>query len=87
MTIRGEPHTVLSAIQRQVAHYSGHVYQLVLIVKTLRGDQWQTLSIPRGESVAYTAEVQAAQAAISDPTTSARPVAAARAYGRVALQL
>ncbi|ACO45769.1 DUF1572 domain-containing protein [Deinococcus deserti] len=63
LTIRGEPHTVLSAVQRQVAHYSGHVYQLVLIVKTLRGDQWQTLSIPRGQSVAYITQMHAAQAA------------------------
>lgn len=37
LTIRGESHSVLSAIQRQVAHYSGHVYQLVFLVKTLRG--------------------------------------------------
>lgn len=53
LTIRGETHTVLQAIQRQVAHYSGHVYQLVLLVKTLRGAGWQTLSIPRGGSAAY----------------------------------
>lgn len=61
LTIRGETHTVLEAIQRQVAHYSGHVYQLVLLVKTLRGAQWQTLSIPRGESAAYNARMEAEQ--------------------------
>ncbi|MCP2013838.1 hypothetical protein L1280_000966 [Deinococcus sp. HSC-46F16] len=59
LTIRGEPHTVLEAIQRQVAHYSGHVYQLVLLVKTLRGAEWQTLSIPRGGSAAYNARLEA----------------------------
>ncbi|WP_104990297.1 DUF1572 family protein [Deinococcus sp. NW-56] len=59
LTIRGEPHTVLEAIQRQVAHYSGHVYQLVLLVKTLRGADWQTLSIPRGGSTAYNARLEA----------------------------
>ncbi|MPY65375.1 DUF1572 domain-containing protein [Deinococcus sp. SDU3-2] len=59
LTIRGEPHTVLEAIQRQVAHYSGHVYQIVLLVKTLRGADWQTLSIPRGGSAAYNARLEA----------------------------
>ena len=55
LTIRGEVHTVLEAVQRQVAHYSGHVYQLIFLVKTLRGAAWQTLSIARGESAAYNA--------------------------------
>lgn len=55
LTIRGEVHTVLEAIQRQVAHYSGHVYQLILLVRTLRGEAWQTLSIARGGSAAYNA--------------------------------
>ena len=68
IAIRGERHMVLSAIQRQVAHYSGHVYQLVLLVKTFRDAGWQTLSIPRGQSEAYTARVHAAQEAESpDP--------------------
>lgn len=53
LTIRHEPHTVLEAIQRQVAHYSGHVHQIILIVKTLRGPDFQTLSIPRGGSAAF----------------------------------
>ena len=53
LTIRGEAHTILEALQRQVAHYSGHVYQLVFLVKTLRGADWQTLSIARGESAAF----------------------------------
>lgn len=55
LTIRGETHTVLAAIQRQIAHYSGHVYQLIFLVKTLRGEGWETLSIPRGGSAAYNA--------------------------------
>lgn len=58
LTIRGETHTVLAAIQRQVAHYSGHVYQLILLVKTRRGEGWQTLSIPRGGSAAYNREME-----------------------------
>lgn len=58
LTIRNETHTLLEAVQRQVMHYSGHVYQLVLLVKTLRGDGWQTLSIGRGESAAFNAAMR-----------------------------
>jgi len=58
LSIRGETHTVLAAVQRQVMHYSGHVYQLVLLVKTLRGDDWQTLSIGRDGSAAFNAAMQ-----------------------------
>jgi len=58
LSIRGETHTVLAAVQRQVMHYSGHVYQLVLLVKTLRGDDWQTLSIGRGGSAAFNAAMR-----------------------------
>lgn len=55
LTIRGETRTILEAVQRQLMHYNGHVYQLVLLVKTLRGDGWQTLSIGRGELAASNA--------------------------------
>ena len=58
LTIRHETHTVLAALQRQVAHYSGHVYQLVFLVKTLRGEDWQTLSVPRGGSAAFNAQMR-----------------------------
>lgn len=58
LTIRGEPHTVLEAVQRQVAHYSGHVYQLVFLVKTLRGEEWETLSIARGGSAAFSTRLR-----------------------------
>ncbi|UQN06228.1 DUF1572 family protein [Deinococcus sp. QL22] len=61
LTIRGEMHTVLEAVQRQVAHYSGHVYQLIFLVKTLRGPDWQTLSIARGGSAAFNAQMQGRQ--------------------------
>ena len=47
VTIRNEPHTVLRAINRQVAHYSGHVGQIVLLAKHFAGPQWRTLSIPK----------------------------------------
>lgn len=50
VAIRGEPHTVLEAINRQVAHYASHVGQIVLLAKHYAGPRWQTLSIPRGRS-------------------------------------
>jgi hypothetical protein len=50
VTIRGEPHTVLQAINRQIAHYAQHIGQIVFLAKHLRSHQWKTLSIPRGKS-------------------------------------
>jgi len=48
--IRGEAHTVLEAINRQLSHYSAHIGQIVLLAKHYAGSNWQTLSIPRGKS-------------------------------------
>lgn len=48
--IRGEPHTVLQAINRQIAHYAQHLGQIVFLAKHLRSKEWKTLSIPRGKS-------------------------------------
>lgn len=48
--IRGEAHTVLQAVQRQVAHYCAHVGQLVQLAKIIRGEDFASLSIPRGQS-------------------------------------
>ena len=53
VTIRGEPHTVVQAVQRQIAHYASHVGQIVFLAKHLRSSQWKTLSIPRGKSEEY----------------------------------
>jgi hypothetical protein len=53
VTIRGEPHTTLQAINRQIAHYAQHVGQIVFLAKHLRSSDWKTLSIPRGESESY----------------------------------
>jgi hypothetical protein len=53
VTIRGEPHTVLQAINRQIAHYSGHIGQIIFLAKHLRSNEWKTLSIPRGKSEDY----------------------------------
>ena len=50
VTIRGEPHTVLQAINRQIAHYAQHTGQIVFLAKHIRSGKWKTLSIPRGKS-------------------------------------
>lgn len=58
LTIRGEAHTVLGAVERAALHASGHVFQLVFLVKTLRGEEFQSLSIPRGASAVFNAQMQ-----------------------------
>jgi Protein of unknown function (DUF1572) len=50
VTIRSEPHTVLQAINRQLAHYAMHVGQIVFLAKHIRSSEWKSLSIPRGKS-------------------------------------
>ncbi len=55
VTIRQEPHTVMQALNRALAHYAQHVGQIVFLAKHLRSSQWQTLSIPRGKSEDYKA--------------------------------
>jgi Protein of unknown function (DUF1572) len=47
VTIRGEPHSVMQAINRQIAHYADHIGQIVLLAKHFAGSNWQSLSIPR----------------------------------------
>ena len=51
--IRNEEHTITEAINRQLAHYSYHVGQLVFLAKMIVGKDWQSLSIPKGESINY----------------------------------
>jgi Protein of unknown function (DUF1572) len=50
VTIRQEPHTVMQALNRSLAHYAQHIGQIVFLAKHLRSSEWQTLSIPRGKS-------------------------------------
>jgi hypothetical protein len=54
--IRHQGHTVLEAINRQLAHYPYHVGQMVFLARLAAGAAWQSLSIPRGGSAAYNAE-------------------------------
>jgi hypothetical protein len=53
VTIRQEPHTVMQALNRALAHYAQHIGQIVFLAKHLRSDRWKTLSIPRGKSEDY----------------------------------
>lgn len=48
--IRNEPHTVIEAINRQLAHYASHVGQIIYIARMIKGKSWNSLSIPKGES-------------------------------------
>lgn len=51
--IRNEGHSVVDAIHRQLAHYSYHVGQIVYLGKLIKGKDWQSLSIPKGQSKEY----------------------------------
>ena len=55
--IRGEPHIVVQAVNRQLTHYAAHVGQIVFLAKHLSGPRWQMLSVPRGQSVAFNAKM------------------------------
>ncbi len=53
VTIRGQALTVQDALHRSVTHASYHVGQMVYLAKALRGGEWTSLSIPRGQSASY----------------------------------
>jgi hypothetical protein len=59
--VRGEAHGVGQAINRHLAHLAYHVGQIVLLAKHWLGDEWRTLSIPRGESEAFNRSFRAEQ--------------------------
>ncbi len=48
--IRNQEHTIIEAINRQLTHYAYHVGQIVYIGKMIKGQQWESLSIPKGKS-------------------------------------
>jgi uncharacterized damage-inducible protein DinB len=65
VTIRSEPHSVMQAINRQIAHYSHHVGQILLLAKHLtfvKTGKWESLSVPRGKSSEFSAKVAAGEA-------------------------
>ena len=58
VVLRGESMSVTSAINRQMTHYAYHIGQIVFMAKHLGSTRWQSLSIPRGESEAFTAALR-----------------------------
>jgi hypothetical protein len=60
--IRNEPHSVMQAINRQVAHYALHIGQIIFLAKHLQSSRWVWLSIPRGKSGDFNARVASGQA-------------------------
>jgi len=54
--IRNQGHTITEAINRQLAHYAYHIGQIVYLGRMIKGKDWESLSIPKGESERYNAE-------------------------------
>jgi hypothetical protein len=61
ITIRTEPHSVMQAINRQVAHYSYHAGQIVYLARHFAGDKWQTLTVPKKKSAEFNRQVAAGE--------------------------
>jgi hypothetical protein len=57
--IRGESHTVVDAINRQLAHVPYHIGQIVFIGKMIAGEKWRSLSIPKGDSESFNQKMSA----------------------------
>ncbi|TAM82681.1 MAG: DUF1572 domain-containing protein [Acidobacteria bacterium] len=55
--IRTEAHSVMQAINRQIAHYCSHIGQIIYLAKHFAGDQWKAVTVPRGKSAEFTAKV------------------------------
>jgi len=53
VSIRGEEHTVMQAINRQLMHYPNHIGQIIFLAKHFRSSEWNTLSIPRNKSLDF----------------------------------
>ncbi len=62
VTIRGEPHSIMQAINRQLAHYASHCGQIIFLAKHLQHEHWKSLSIPRNKSSEFTQRVKAGEA-------------------------
>jgi hypothetical protein len=59
VTIRGKAHSVMQAVNRQIAHYAYHCGQIVFLAKHLQAKQWKSLSVPRGKSEVFNQKVAA----------------------------
>src|SRR6266550_1391300 len=62
VTIRGEPHSVMQAINRQIAHYAYHSGQIVFLAKHFKASDWKSLSVPRNKSADFNQRVLAGEA-------------------------
>jgi Protein of unknown function (DUF1572) len=62
VTIRGEAHSVMQAINRQVAHYASHCGQIIFLAKHLQSANWKSLSVPRKKSDEFNRRVLAREA-------------------------
>jgi hypothetical protein len=62
VSIRGEPHSVMQAINRQIAHYSYHCGQIVFLAKHFKASDWKSLSVPRNKSADFNRRVLAGEA-------------------------
>jgi Protein of unknown function (DUF1572) len=62
VSIRGEAHSVMQAINRQLAHYAYHVGQIVMLAKHFAQDRWQSLTIPRNRSAEFNVRVSSGRA-------------------------
>jgi hypothetical protein len=60
--IRGEPHSVMQAINRQIAHYAYHCGQIVFLAKHFKAGEWKSLSVPRNKSTEFNRKVLAGEA-------------------------
>jgi uncharacterized protein DUF1572 len=58
VTIRGQDHTVVQALNRQIAHYAYHVGQIVFLAKHFKSSNWQTLSVPKNKSAEFNKYVE-----------------------------
>jgi hypothetical protein len=57
VTIRGEVHSVVEAIHRTMTHSANHIGQIIYLAKHFAGPRWKTLTVPRGQSEQFTAEM------------------------------
>jgi len=84
ITIRSEPHSVMQAINRQVAHYAHHIGQILFAAKhmtTARTGKWDSLSVPRGQSKQFTSDVAAGKKSNGDRDNCKRRSSAIRRIG------
>jgi uncharacterized damage-inducible protein DinB len=75
VTIRSEPHTVMQAINRQIAHYAHHVGQILFLAKHLtftKTGKWESLSVPRGKSADMNAKVAAGKLSAQETLFSSK---------------